>query len=209
MNYNITDAPAAIKNIKHEEVNDLDVRPILQSGGEPFKEIMSTVSRTSATGAIRLRATFEPKPLYNVLGAQGWSHWVEHGNGEDWIIWFYHDLASASATSKKSEKSNSQTTEANLAPPQNLKLVIEQYPDLPKRLKISDSLWTLDVRDLAPPEPMELTLAVLDQMPKGIRMLQLNQRVPQFLLPSLPDRGMKAEILKNEENNVEIEITRI
>jgi len=47
----------------------------------------------------------------------------------------------------------------------------------------------LDVRGLTPPEPMERTLAALTDLPPGGRLLQINERVPVFLLPLLDERG--------------------
>lgn len=189
MNADFTNAPESLKRIQPENVVELDVRPILKSGGEPFKVIMEAVGKTKADGAFRLRATFEPKPLFRVLGNQGWKYWVEYGAGDDWMIWFYHEAAAAPVI-------------------QVLEPVIAQYPDLPKRLQMAAQDWTLDVRDLAPPEPMEMTLAVLDRIPQGVRLIQINQRVPQFLLPLLAERGMRSSVLKEEENDVRIEITR-
>jgi uncharacterized protein (DUF2249 family) len=47
----------------------------------------------------------------------------------------------------------------------------------------------LDVRDMDPPEPMVLTLAVLGHLPADATLVQINTRVPQHLLPQLEARG--------------------
>jgi uncharacterized protein (DUF2249 family) len=47
----------------------------------------------------------------------------------------------------------------------------------------------LDVRGLRPPEPLERTLAALERLPAGGRLVQVNDRVPVFLLPLLEERG--------------------
>src|SRR5690606_30324432 len=46
---------------------DLDVREDLRSGREPFSRIMAAVATVPPGGTLRLRATFEPVPLYAVL----------------------------------------------------------------------------------------------------------------------------------------------
>lgn len=191
MNADLSKTPEPLKNMKPENIIELDVRPILKAGGEPFGEIMAAIKKTPATGALRLRATFEPKPLFRALGSQGWQHWVEFGANEDWMIWFYHEVA-----------------QPKQPLPPELKPVVAQYPGLSERLQIAKECWTLDVRNLAPPEPMEMTLAVLDQIPKEVRLIQINQRVPQFLLPLLEERGMQQKVVKNEEHDVRIEIKR-
>ena len=52
----------------------------------------------------------------------------------------------------------------------------------------------LDVRGLQPPEPMERTLAVLDELPAERALVQVNDRVPAFLLPLLDERGYRYRI---------------
>lgn len=217
MSETLNNAPEAVKKIMPSLINDLDVRPILQSGGEPFSEIMGAISKTSPQGALRLRATFEPKPLFKVLGGKGWQHWVEYGNGDDWMVWFYQDNGSASSAEKPASApaGAKENQESDLSPDfspnfsKELSSVIsevsKEFPEAPTRLTAKAHLWTLDVRELPPPEPMEMTLAVMDRMPKGVTLHQLNQRVPQFLLPLLPERGLTHKILKEEDNYVQIE----
>ena len=46
----------------------------------------------------------------------------------------------------------------------------------------------------APPEPIERTLAALESLPAGRALLQVNDRVPAFLLPLLDERGYRYRI---------------
>jgi hypothetical protein len=68
---------------------ELDVRPILREGGEPFSIIMRAAGEVPAGHVLVLRATFRPVPLFAVLGAKGWGHAVESGAGDDWTVLFY------------------------------------------------------------------------------------------------------------------------
>ena len=68
---------------------DLDVRPVLKEGGEPFSLIMETASSVPPGHVFRLRATFKPVPLFAVMRARGWASWVASGEGDDWTICFY------------------------------------------------------------------------------------------------------------------------
>jgi uncharacterized protein (DUF2249 family) len=47
----------------------------------------------------------------------------------------------------------------------------------------------LDVRGLAPPQPLERTLRALDELAEGTGLEQINDRVPAFLIPELEERG--------------------
>lgn len=78
-----------LANLPEEKVVELDVRPILRDGGEPFSLIMKTIETVPAGGVFRLRATFKPVPLFGVLKMKGWDHWIVSGAGDDWQIWFY------------------------------------------------------------------------------------------------------------------------
>jgi hypothetical protein len=49
------------------EFIDVDVRPILRAGGEPFSVIMQAVEGLEPGQGIRLLATFKPIPLFGVL----------------------------------------------------------------------------------------------------------------------------------------------
>ena len=75
----------------------LDVRPELRAGGEPFPRIVQAVASLEPGQAFRLLATFEPIPLYAVLGRKGLGHRaIHHGEG-DWEILFTSDPAVTTA----------------------------------------------------------------------------------------------------------------
>ena len=78
--------PGAPADITGAERVELDVRPILLDGGEPFSVIMAAVGNVPVGHVLRLRATFKPVPLFGVMRARGWRQWVEHGAGDDWIV---------------------------------------------------------------------------------------------------------------------------
>ena len=60
-----------------EIAQELDVRPMLERGEEPFK-LISVAARAVPVGKVlRLIVGFEPLPLYDALGKQGFAHWGE------------------------------------------------------------------------------------------------------------------------------------
>lgn len=60
----------------------------------------------------------------------------------------------------------------------------------------------LDVRGLQPPEPMERTLAGLEGLPAGATLVQINERVPVFLLELLEERGHRYEVGTDERGTI-------
>ena len=79
------EAPSAVAAAPRVE---LDVRPVLREGGEPFSLTMRTAAEVPRGHVLALRATFRPVPLFAVLGAKGWGH-AASGAGDDWTVLFY------------------------------------------------------------------------------------------------------------------------
>jgi len=151
-----------------QAIQDLDVRPILRAGDEPFSVIMETVSRLEAGQALRLFATFEPIPLFGVLGRRGFAHAARQLDDGDWEVIFTPAGAQGDTTAPEATAPGEQGSDP------------AQWPDAARHL---------DNRDLDPPEPMVRTLAALEDMRPGEVLCALLCREPVFLLPELRKRG--------------------
>lgn len=160
-------APPGLLDTPTKLLVDLDVREDLRAGREPFRQILQASMALQPGQVLRLRAIFEPAPLYAVLGKQGLSHYTECLAAEDWRVWFYRGAGAPAP----------QTEAASAGAPPGL----------------DDDVEILDVRGLEPPEPMVLTLEALERLPRGKTLVQINVRVPQFLLPKLAERGFTWE----------------
>ena len=159
----ITAKPAHLADTPPERLRDVDVRAELRAGGEPFARIMAARRELSPGDVLRVRAIFEPAPLYAVMAKQGLAHWTEKLADDDWRVWFYEAATSAEPAPRKDAAAG------------------------------RGHAIVLDVRDLEPPEPMVRTLAALETLAAGESLLQVNVRVPQFLLPQLEKRGFTYE----------------
>ena len=166
-------------------VVEVDVRDDLRSGREPFSRIMSAVAALRDDEVLRLRAIFEPAPLFTVLGKRGFVHESEAHSADDWSVWFW----------RPTEPSIAPTT---AAPPAN------DAEDTP----VDDEQTVyLDVRGFSPPEPMMRTLVALETLAPGRTLVQINSRVPQFLLPMLSERGFTWEIDDSRPDRVLVRIS--
>lgn len=143
---------------------DLDVRPILREGGEPFAKIMEAVSTLGPDKGLRLFATFEPKPLFAVLGSKGFSHEARKLDDGDWEVLFRPAGGAPAA-----DRSSSASPDDGAAWP--------------------SPVQHLDNRDLDPPEPMVRILAAVETLKPGEVLSALLCREPMFLLPELAKRG--------------------
>ena len=72
----------------------LDVREDIREGREPFRKIMDAVGHLRDGDTFRLIAPFEPRPLINMLSAQGFTAVVTRRADDDFEVVF----SSAAAT---------------------------------------------------------------------------------------------------------------
>lgn len=146
---------------------ELDVRPILRDGGEPFSVIMQAVAALAPGQSLRLLATFKPIPLFQVLGARGFEPSArEIGNG-DWEIIF----TPFDKTGQERQAAQAGATSAASG---------DQWPE-----PVSE----LDNRYLEPPEPMVRTLEGVEALAPGQTIAALLPREPVFLIEEIEARG--------------------
>jgi uncharacterized protein (DUF2249 family) len=69
----------------------LDVRPILESGGEPLPRILQAIYRLSGGEGLLVIAPFLPSPLIEKLAGEGFASKVERGSGADWMVYFWRE----------------------------------------------------------------------------------------------------------------------
>ena len=171
--------PEAIARLSTDHIVECDVREDLRAGREPLNRIMAAARSVGDGQALRLRAIFEPVPLYPVLARKGFAHFTERLADDDWCVWFWHsaDAAPADAAAPLEAADNTD---------------------------VEEDVLVLDVRGLEPPEPMVRTLEALEQLPRGKTLLQINVRVPQFLIPRLAERGFVYEVREQSEELVRI-----
>lgn len=138
---------------------ELDVRPILAAGGEPFGRIMEAVAALGPGEGLRLLAPFRPVPLFNVLGAKGFAHEDREIGGGDWEVLFSPTGTTAVP--------GGQGKGGDWPPP----------------------LMHLDCRGMTPPDPMTKVLRAAEAMLQGEVIEALLDREPVFLFPQLAHRG--------------------
>ncbi len=169
--------PAVVAQATDANTVDCDVRDDLRKGQEPFQRIMGAAVRVQPGQLLKLRAIFEPAPLYAVLGKKGFVHYTEKLAEDDWVVWFWREGSGAAAAAPATAASE---------------------------LDLGEDVVILDVRGLEPPEPMVRTLEALAELPVGKTLVQLNVRVPQFLIPQLAERGFVHEVKEQSADLVRI-----
>ena len=144
------------------EFIDVDVRPILRAGGEPFSTIMAALDRLEPGQGLRLYAPFKPIPLFGVMADKGFGHQeVELEDGE-WEVLFTPTVAIPQAAEP---------------------VIVASTAFWPT------PVLHLDNRDLDPPEPMVRILAATERLAPGETLSALLSREPVFLFRELIKRG--------------------
>lgn len=144
---------------------DVDVRPILRAGGEPFSVIMAALDKLDPGQGLRLYATFKPMPLFAVMADKGFSHTEQALDGGEWEVLF-------TPTNAKPERVPEATGGRGFG----------EWPEPTVKL---------DNRDLDPPEPMVRILAAAEKLGPGETLSALLRREPVFLFPQLEKRGFQ------------------
>jgi uncharacterized protein (DUF2249 family) len=142
----------------------VDARPLLARGEEPFRAIMAAARQVGPGEILRLTVGFEPLPLYDALGKQGFSHWSRQRDASTWVVDFHRD----------------QRQDA----PHPAHDASDGAWDEPATAEV-----TIDVSELVPPEPMMKILQALEELSPGGTLLVHHVRRPVYLYERLDEMG--------------------
>ena len=70
-----------------------DVRGLLAQGIEPFPEIFAKAQALKTDEGLIVVAPFLPSPLVERLSGDGLASKVERGQGADWLVYFWREVA--------------------------------------------------------------------------------------------------------------------
>jgi len=181
----VNNKPDYLKSLNEERIVSLDVRPILDSGKDPLQDILSKITELKNGDVLLIINSFEPIPLYSLLGKKGFAHWTEKVNGY-FKVFFYRE--------KDNERSG-------FTP-------VLSSPSNGIDLNDFENIIDLDVQELQPPEPMMKILENLNGLDNGSLMRVRHHREPHLLYPRLEERGYYAVCTKLGEDSYEILIAR-
>ena len=175
--------PAYLKSLNSNDITLFDVRPILEAGKDPLKEILHEVKKLRKGKALSIVNSFEPIPLYELLGNKGFSHWSEYKD-DCWKVYFFNE---------KDEL-----------------LQVEGRQEIHKSIDRGnfENVIELDVHDLTPPEPMIKILENLDRIDDKSVMVVYHHREPLLLYPKLDERGYEAACNKINDEKYQVLIIK-
>lgn len=184
------DPAAAPPWVEHATIaGELDVRPLLHRGEEPFTGIMQAANAIPIGQALRVHAPFEPLPLYDALARRGFAAWGRPLAPDHWDVLFLNQGRPAPATP------------APATPPEPTPLAALDWA-------APTAVVTIDVSDLVPPEPMVKILEAVAALPPGGTLLVHHIRRPVHLYPRLDDLGCRHETRDLAPGRVELRIQK-
>lgn len=165
-NINIMSAPKEIKNLVQ-----LDVRPTLDSGEDPFDIIMKAIKVLKDEETLQIINTFEPIPLIRKLESKGYeSRTVRPEEGIVHTFFKKNTTKWVDNEVEEKVKKSPVSFEEQLA-------------------KFGDNIKKIDVGQLEMPEPMVTILKEIETLKKGQALYVDHKKIPQFLLPELEQRN--------------------
>jgi uncharacterized protein (DUF2249 family) len=168
-------------------VVEVDARPILARGEEPFGAIVGAAARVGPGQALRLLVGFEPVPLYGVLAKQSFGHTARQLAPDLWEVRFVRQDVVRPADPTPADEPRPSEADTPAAP---------------------TATMTIDVSELVPPEPMVRILETLAALPPGATLLVHHVRRPVHLYPRLDELGCQHETRELAPGRVEILIRK-
>lgn len=169
-----------MKNAQPAMVEELDVRPIIESGKDPFSIITRKIKQLEPGKILKLVNSFEPVPLINILNRQGFEYYIEVIN-ENLVNTYFHKTGDEKENLADAAKTS------------------EDWDKILNRFK--DHLITVDVRELEMPKPMHTILEALETLPLDNALFVYHKRIPVFLLPELEQQQFDYRIKEIDEAN--------
>ena len=175
--------PAFLQTLKYDDLQVLDVRPILDSGDDPLSIIMETIKILQPGQVLKIINSFEPSPLILLLQKKGFETYVDALHENLVETYFY-------------KKGIQPLNEITINPASG---------DWNQVLKtFGANIQSIDVRHLEMPQPMFKIIEALDQLPASNALLVQHKRVPVYLLPELAERGFEYRVNEIKEGAVNL-----
>lgn len=171
----------------------LDVREDQRNHADPFARIMAAIAQVRDGEIFYLRNTFEPLPLYDVLGKRGFVSWARKLSSDDWEIFF---LKTGSVEKADGPRQAAAATKR------------ATREDGEAEMNDPTASVTIDVADLTPPQPMMKILDALALLKPGETLLVHHKRRPAYLYPKLAELGYTHQTIEHGPDDVDIYIRK-
>lgn len=188
--------PDYLQQVSSAKIIELDVRALIDSGTDPLNQILHTISRLEPGEVLNIINSFEPTPLRQLLGKQGFESYAN--TKEPGLVHTYFFKKETPGVVSVATMLPTQT-DLNTA---NLKDGPTEWEEVLNRYQ--GNLETIDVRELPMPQPMHRILEALENLAPHKALLIHHKRIPVFLLPELEEKKWSYRIKEIDTDRVEL-----
>lgn len=183
--------PEWLVNANPDHIDDFDVRPIIDNGADPLKEILHRFKEVESGKILCVINNFVPTPLIHLLKQEkAEATFVENVSDNEFRTYFLKKEKEAAVSTVTADEKLIMDSE------ESFKAVCEKFaPETTKKI---------DVRELEMPGPMQLILSELEELPHGHALYIDHKRVPVYLLEELADKNYQVHIQNRDEGDVKM-----
>ena len=183
--------PTWLQEANKADIDFYDVRPIIDNGADPLKEILGRFKTTEPGKILCIINNFVPTPLIYLLKQEkAEATFVETISDKEFNTYFLKK--------EKEEKNSTATADEKLQMDD-----VESFAAICSQFT-KEQTKEIDVRELEMPGPMEMILSELQNLPAGNALYINHKRVPVYLLEELADKNYEVHINNREEGNVKM-----
>ena len=187
--------PNWLQNAPKEDIDFYDVRPIIDDGADPLKEILGRFKEVKPGKILCIINNFVPTPLIHLLKQEkAEDSFVETISEKEFHTYFLKKVKEVTHSSQTADDKLMMDNE------ETFKEVYAKFSE--------EQIRKIDVRELEMPGPMQAILGELETLPNGHALYVDHKRVPVYLLEELADKNFEIHIHNIEEGNVKMLIFR-
>src|SRR5690606_33272992 len=187
----VENKPEWLQKTTESEIDFYDVRPIIDNGADPLKEILHRFKETPSGKILCIINSFIPTPLIHLLKQEKAEDTFTENKTEKLFYTYF-------LKKEKQEEVVPTSSEEKLLM-HNEESVGEIYSRFSP-----EQLCEIDVRALDMPGPMEAILSALAHRPEDHALYIHHKRVPVYLLEELADKEFEVHIYSVDEENVKM-----
>ena len=183
--------PQWLLNANVDQIDNFDVRSIIDNGADPLKEILHRFREVQPGKILCVINNFVPTPLIHLLKQEkAEATFVENVSEKEFRTYFLKKEKDAEVSTATADEKLIMDTE------ESFKAVFEKFA--------AETTKKIDVRELEMPGPMQLILSELENLPDKNALYISHKRVPVYLLEELADKNYEVHIYNKTEGDVKM-----
>lgn len=186
--------PHWLRNADRKDIDFYDVRPIIDEGSDPLKQILHRFKEVEPGKILCVINSFVPTPLIHLLKQEkAEDAYVETVGAQEFNTYFLKQKTDVAAPAVEAKEQLTMSDENIFAD------VCAQF---------GETLTEIDVRALEMPGPMHEILGKLEEISVGNALFVHHKRVPVYLLEELADKNYEVHIHERGEDDVKMLIIK-